>query len=135
MYNKVLAKEPGYVISLNNKGVTLANLGYHKQALKWYDHALEKVPDDLDMIANKARLLGLELDKYTDALKLLNHNLKKNPDHKGLLCNKAEILEKMGNKNTAIPIKDKLIKLYSDNYKCGFFKKTNIDDIVGESFI
>ena len=72
---------------------------------------------------------------YTDAITLLNQNLKKNPDHKGLLCNKAEILEKMGHKNIALPIKDKLIKLYSDNYKCGFFKKTSIARIAGEPFV
>lgn len=87
------------------------------------------------MIANKARILGTELDKYTDALKLLNQYLKKDSDHKGLLCNKAEILEKMGYTDTALPLKEKLMKLYSDNYKGGFFKKTAYGNIAGEPFV
>ena len=96
---------------------------------------MKQVPDDLDMIANKARILGIELDKYTDSLKLINEYLKKVPDHKGLLCNKEEILEKMGYKDNAVSIKEKLIKLYSDNYKCGYFKKTSYGDILGEPFV
>jgi tetratricopeptide (TPR) repeat protein len=134
-YDKALEINPTYIVSLNNKGVALSNLGNYQEALKWYDKALEQKPGDLDMIANKARILGLELDKYTDALKLISKYISKNPDHKGLLCNKAEILEKMGNTATALPIKDKLIRLYSDNYKCGYFTKTGIDDIVGELFV
>jgi hypothetical protein len=51
------------------------------------------------------------------------------------LCNKAEILEKMGYKDIALPIKEMLIKLYSENYKCGFFKKTGIDEIMEEQFV
>ena len=133
-YDKVLALEPNFIVSLNNKGVALANLGYYKDALKWYDYSLKQIPGDLDMISNKARILGLELE-YSDALKLLNTNLKINPDHKGLLCNKAEILGKMGHKHAAILLKEKLIELYSDNYKCGYFKKTSLTDIARELFV
>ena len=133
-YDKVLALEPKFIVSLNNKGVALANLGHYKQALKWYDYSLKQIPGDLDMISNKARILGLELE-YSDALKLLNTNLKINPNHKGLLCNKAEILEKMGHKDAAILLKEKLVELYSDNYKCGYFKKTKFSEIAGEPFV
>jgi tetratricopeptide (TPR) repeat protein len=111
---------------LNNKGVALSNLGLYNEAIKWYDKALEERPDDPSIIANKARILGIALDKYTDALKLINWNLKNNPEHKGLLCNKAEILEKMGYTKAAIPIKEKLQKLYSNNYKYGYFIKTDL---------
>jgi tetratricopeptide (TPR) repeat protein len=134
-YDKVLEKDPKFITSINNKGVALANLGYYQQALNWYDKALKQVPGDLDMIANKARILGIEQDKYTDALKLINSYLKKNPDHKGLLCNKEEILDKMGYKDNALSIKKKLIELYSDNYKCGYFKKTSFGNIAGEPFV
>ena len=134
-YDKVLEKTPNNIVSINNKGVALANLGHHQQALDWYDHALKQFSDDLDIIANKARILGLELDKYTDALKLINKYLKKDPDHKGLLCNKAEILKKMGYKDNGLLIKEKLQKLYSNNYKCGFFKKTGYGNIAGEPFV
>lgn len=79
----------------------------YKEAIKWYDKALEEFPEDPSIIANKARILGLELDKYTDTLKLINQNLKKNSDHKGLLCNKAEILEKMGHTVSANSMKEK----------------------------
>ena len=126
-YDKVLEKEPTYLVSINNKGVALANLGDYQQALNWYDKALEKLPGDLDMIANEARILGINRDKSEDALKLLDQNLEKNPNHKGLLCNKAEILEKNGNIDIALPIKEKLVTLYSDNYKCGFFKKISFN--------
>jgi tetratricopeptide (TPR) repeat protein len=133
-YNKVLNKPSEYIIVLlNNKGIALADLRHYEQALDWYDKALEKGTGDLDTIANKARIL-IELDKYSDALKLIDQNLKKNPVHKGLLCNKAEILEKMGYKDMAIPIKEKLQKLYSENYKCGF-KKTRLGDIAGVPFV
>jgi len=130
-YDKVLEKEPNFISSINNKGVALANLGHYQQALLWYDKALKQFPTDLDMIANKARILGIELGKYTSALDLINSHLKKNSNHKGLLCNKGEILEEMGSKDNALSIKKKLIELYSDNYKCGYFKKTSFGNISG----
>ena len=134
-YNKALEKDPNLITSINNKGVAIANLGHYQQALNWYDKSLKQVPDNLDMIANKARILGLELQKYTDALKLINSYLKKNPDYKALLCNKVEILDKMGYKDDALSIKNELIELYSDNYKCGYFKKTGYGNIAGEPFV
>lgn len=96
---------------------------------------MEHLPWDLDITSNKARILGLELGKYTEGLTLIKKNLVKNPNHKGLLCNEAEILEKMKDTESAIPIKEKLKKLYSANYKCGFFKKTGIGEILGQSFV
>jgi tetratricopeptide (TPR) repeat protein len=134
-YDKVLEREPNFIYSLNNKGVALANLGYYKEALSWYNTALKQVPGDLDMISNTARILGFELENYTDALNLLNSYLKKAPDHKGLLCNKEQILEKMGYKDEAISIKKKLIDLYSSNYKCGYFKKSSLNYVMGEPFV
>ena len=129
LYDKVLEKEPNFISSINNKGVALANLGHYQQALLWYDNALKHFPEDLDMIANKGRILGLELGKYTHALDLINSYLKKNSNHKELLCNKEEILEEMGDKDSALSIKKKLIELYSENYECGHFKKSSFGNI------
>jgi tetratricopeptide (TPR) repeat protein len=36
---------------LNNKGVALSNLGMYKEAIKWYDKALEELPYDPYIIA------------------------------------------------------------------------------------
>jgi len=47
------------------------------------------------------------------------------------LCNKEEILKEMGDKDNALSIKKKLIELYSDNYKCEYFKKTSFGNISG----
>jgi tetratricopeptide (TPR) repeat protein len=52
-YDKVLAKEPTYIIPLNNKGVALSNLEHYQQALDWYDKALEQIPGNLDIISTK----------------------------------------------------------------------------------
>jgi tetratricopeptide (TPR) repeat protein len=131
LYDKVLEKEPNFISSIKHKGIALANLGHYQQALLWYDNALKQFPEDLDIIANKARILGLELGKYTHALDLINSYLKKNSNHKELLCNKEEILEDMGDKDNALSIKKKLIELYSDNYECGYFKKTSFGNISG----
>lgn len=61
--------------------------------------------------------------------------IKKNPNHKELLCNKVEILEKMGYNSNTLSIKKKLTELYSENYKCGYFKKTSYGNIAGEPFV
>jgi hypothetical protein len=41
----------------------------------------------------------------------------------------------MGQTAIANPIKEKLQKLYSDNYKCGFFKNTSIRNIADKPFV
>ena len=51
------------------------------------------------------------------------------------MCNKAEILEEMGHTDTALPIREKLAEMYYDNYKCGFFKKTDVGDVMGDPFV
>ena len=51
---------------------------------------------DLDIVSNKAYVLGIELKEYDNALSLTEEYLKKNPEHKGLLCTTVEIYNETG---------------------------------------
>ena len=44
-------------------------------------------------------------------------------------------MEKMGDKEAALSIKQNLIKLYSNNYKCGFFKTSIVSKVAGVPFL
>jgi tetratricopeptide (TPR) repeat protein len=75
---------------MDTKALILDQLGRHDEAVEWYDKVLAEHPNDPYIIANKARILGLELGKYTEGLTFLNKYLKIEPEHKGLLCNKRD---------------------------------------------
>ena len=57
--------------ALYNMGISLANLGNYKEAIKSYDKALELNPDDAQIIYEKAISLN-NLGKNKDAEKLVS---------------------------------------------------------------
>ena len=54
-----------------NRGISLANLGNYKEAIKSYDKALELNPDDAKTIYEKAISMN-NLGKHNDAERLVS---------------------------------------------------------------
>ena len=79
---------------------------------------------DIDIISNKAYVLGVGLKDYDKALSLIDPYLKKNPEHKGLLCTTSSIYYKINNKGLADYYKEKLNKL-DPNYICDLITKAS----------
>jgi tetratricopeptide (TPR) repeat protein len=134
-FDKALQIDSNYTYTMNNKGVALANLGKYNDAIQWFDRALSAAPAEnivtLDIISNKAFLLGLQLKEYDEALALTEEHLQRNPNHKGLLCTTLEIYKETGYEDLALEYEQTLVKL-DPNYQCGLIE--TISGIETESF-
>jgi tetratricopeptide (TPR) repeat protein len=58
-FDKVLALNPKDAESLNNKGVSLVNLGNYYKGIKYFDRALAVNPDYSLALKNKQKTLDL----------------------------------------------------------------------------
>ena len=99
---------------MNNKGLALDNLGKYQEAITWFDKALNQTQSsgiDIDIVSNKAFVLGIDLKEYDNALSLTEEYLKKSPEHKGLLCITVEIYNETGYEGIASHYKEQLTKL------------------------
>jgi tetratricopeptide (TPR) repeat protein len=114
--------------AMNIVGAALDELGKPQEAIVWYDKALNQTKSsgviDIDIISNKAYVLGVELKVYDLALSLTEQYLENNPYHKGLLCTTAEIYKETGNIGPEKIYSDQLTKL-DPNYKCGLIEKSS----------
>lgn len=59
--------DPNNVIALTNKGVDLAQLGKHEEAISYYDKALAIEPNAANALSGKANALS-NLGKYKEAI-------------------------------------------------------------------
>ncbi|MDO5849750.1 MAG: tetratricopeptide repeat protein [Methanobacteriaceae archaeon] len=90
-------------------------LNDNKNAIKYYNNALELDYDDKYLWVTKGRL-EKEIGKYDDALKSFNFAAKLNPNHDGALLNKAEIFCKLNCFEEAIECYDEALKIFSNDW-------------------
>ena len=120
---------------MNNKGTVLDELGKPEEALIWFDKALNQTKSnnetDIDIVSNKAFVLGTKLKEYDEALAITEEYLKTNPQNEGLLCTTVEVYKQTGYEGIANQYQEKLSKL-DPNYQCRLIEK--VSQIESESF-
>ena len=108
---------------MNNKGLTLSNLGNYQQAITWLDKAIKQTEStgntDINIVSNKAYDLGIRLKEYDNALSLIEDYLKRSPGHRGPLCTTAEIYNETGYVEIARHYKEQL----GPYYNCGLIEE------------
>ncbi len=90
-YDKVLARVPGHVGALNNRGSALASLGRHADALACFDRLLAISPDHVDGLANRGAALK-QLGREQEALACYARALALDPAHWNSLLNRGNAL-------------------------------------------
>ena len=79
----------------NGKGVALAGLGRHQEAVQSYEFALKTNPNS-DIILNNKGLSLYNLGRYQEAINCFDRILILNPNVKHVLINKYKALDKLG---------------------------------------
>ena len=79
----------------NNKGMSLANLGRHQEALACYDRAIEINPRLVEPWSNKGASLR-NLGRYEEALASYDRAIEINPRYGEAWCNKGVELGNLG---------------------------------------
>ncbi|HSA74986.1 MAG TPA: tetratricopeptide repeat protein, partial [Candidatus Nitrosocosmicus sp.] len=128
-YDKALEVDGNNTYAMYNKGVALGELGKPEEALDWFDKALNQTASnnktDIDIVSNKAFVLGTKLKEYDEALALTDEYLKINPQHKGLLCTTVEVYKQTGYEGIANQYQEQLSKL-DPNYECRLIEKVSL---------
>ena len=88
--------------------------------------ALEQIPGDLDILANKGLTL-VEIGDKNQAIDLAEQYLEENTNNKGLLCVLKNAYEKSDNLSLAEFYEETLLEL-DPNYKCELIKLLSIED-------
>ena len=65
---------------MNNKGISLDNLGKYNEAIEYYDKALEIDPENAEALNNKGVALD-DLGKYNEAIEYYDKVLEIDPKH------------------------------------------------------
>ena len=85
--------------------------GKHQEALEDYTQAIEKDPETLKNLYNRA-IIHIQLDSYDDAIQDLQQALLLDPEHLNSLIHLAGAYEKLGNYQMALVILEKLASLH-----------------------
>jgi tetratricopeptide (TPR) repeat protein len=86
---------------LNNKGVSLDNLGRHLEAIEYYDRVLAIDPNHVTALYNKGFALN-GLGQYDQAIEYFDKVLAMEPNDVGALYNKGFALNGLGQYDQAI---------------------------------
>jgi tetratricopeptide (TPR) repeat protein len=134
-YDKALQINPNYILAMSNKGIALMKLGKYEDALNTYDRLLEQTSDseDINIIPNKALVLGVYLRNYDAALNLVDQYLSNYPTDRDLLCSTIEIYKAAGYEEVAKNYQDTL-KATNAPYNCNFLT-TQRSDIWADIFV
>src|SRR3989442_8635711 len=89
----------------NNKGMSLAALGRHEEAIVCYDRALAIDAGEAKIWSNKGFALQ-ELGRYGEALECYNKALAIAPQLDGVWSNKGSCLDTMGRREEALACYD-----------------------------
>jgi tetratricopeptide (TPR) repeat protein len=91
---------PKRALAWNNKGTALYNLGKHKEAMEYYDKALEIDPKNAMALSNKGSAL-YKLGKHNEAMEYFDKALEIDPKNAMALSNTGWALYKLGKHNEA----------------------------------
>jgi serine/threonine protein kinase len=95
---------------LGNKGLSLSNLGMHKEAITCYDKVLEINPRDAKAWCNKGNALG-KLGKAEEEISCYDKALEINPRYAEAWCNKGVVLVELGRAEEAVSCCDKALEI------------------------
>jgi tetratricopeptide (TPR) repeat protein len=108
-YDQII-KDVNYVSALNNKGLSLGNLGRYSEAIKWLDKALEIDPCSTYALNNKGWALHY-LNRYEEAIECYDKALKNNANNVDILNLKGWALSRLGKHEEAIKWLNKALKI------------------------
>jgi serine/threonine protein kinase len=97
-------------VDFNNKGVSLANLGRHEEALTCYERALEINPRDGIAWSNKGVALA-DLDRRAEALTCFERALEINPRYADAWSNKGLALANLGRHEEALTCYERVLEI------------------------
>ena len=97
-------------VDFNNKGVSLANLGRHEEALTCYERALEINPRDGIAWSNKGVALA-DLGRHAEALTCFERALEISPRYLTAWSNKGLALKKLGRHAEALTCYERALQI------------------------
>ena len=95
---------------LNEYGLDLLRSGKLNEAIVAFDKAIEKDPENINLLNNKAQVLET-LGKYEEALELYNKAVKINSDDPDIWNNMAFSFSQVGRYDEAVKAYEKALKL------------------------
>lgn len=87
-YDRVIDLNPNNVEALNNRALTLSNLGRDDDALADYNRSLQLRPDKMEILSNRGNALS-HLGRYNDALADFTRAFQLHPNHPTIYYNRA----------------------------------------------
>ncbi len=100
-YERSLHLRPNSTAALNNKGMTLGDLGRHEEALETFNAALSIKPNFVPALVNKCVVLNT-LGRHEEALEASNAALSINLGSSEALYNKGDTLHNLGRHEEAL---------------------------------
>lgn len=114
-YQTVLGLDPDNARAFDRKVETLAyGLGQYQEALKILDETLEKHPNSVSVIFEKAQILAV-LGDFESSLSLLNENIDLAPDLAPARLLKGQVLYQLGRYEEAVTTLDEADKTAVDS--------------------
>jgi tetratricopeptide (TPR) repeat protein len=125
LWTNVTENVPNNARAWYNKGVALAIVGKHEEAMRSYDNAVEIQPECYDAWNNKGNVLQ-KLGKYEEANKCYDKAIKTKPDLYEAWSNKGLTIARLGKHEEAIKCFDKAIEIKSKYYEAWNNKGTTM---------
>jgi tetratricopeptide (TPR) repeat protein len=116
---------------LINKGISLAELGQHREAILCYDQSIALKPDYADTYNNKGISLHL-LDQNVEALRCYDQAIALRPDEAKAQMNKGNCLYRLRQTEEALQCYDRAIALQPDDPKAYENKANLLDELLGQ---
>ena len=120
-YDAVLDYDKQNITAINNKGVSLADLGRHQEAILCYDEIIKINPEYADAFINKGVSL-YDLGRYQEAILCYDEAIRIKPDYEKAFANKGASLDGLGKHQEAILCYDEIIKI-NPEYADAFYNK------------
>lgn len=97
------------LVDVLTNGAILIKNGLYQKALELYDEGLGINPKDVNILQNKANVLG-RLNKFDEALSLYNQVLEEQPNLPMVMYNKASLLAFNGQIDEALDLLENAIQ-------------------------
>ena len=110
----MLARVPGHIEALNNRGNALQGLKHYEEAVESYQRALRLRPNYPDALYNCGCALSA-LGKYGEAIQYFNQAQGRRPDHAETRFSRGDALNAIKRHEDAIAAYEKAIALRPDH--------------------